>query len=351
MFLIENDVKYYKLIFYIIFMLDWDTLRQNTSNQTTQSRHVWPQNEFKKSFGNILQFTSKKEQVIHRLSQIWINVSEEDFDFDPNLTDRELKEKHSPNETNIHIAPMLTTKSMFEMIWLDKDYFQSKKVTDIWWWFTALPFELKEIVSSLEIVDTCFGSDIERLIDIDITLLEKFILSDKKTLKEKNEYLAKLKLELDYYIDYYTPKWQSIFLDIEWKIIETKKIIDSFNKSLPRKTQVVDELKMWKEQIQQWNRVNNNLGLQNVHLNNSVWEDIKWIANESQDIVFINHLLTKGKVNPYLILAEASRIVKSGWEIIVVNDEPINLDPSGYSYIKIHNDKDKHKIWFRLIKK
>jgi hypothetical protein len=53
-------------------------------------------------------------------------------------------------------------------------------------------------------------------------------------------------------------------------------------------------------------------------------------------------------------LSEAIRITKTSWEIIVVNDvtnwknEFLNLFKN--SDIKINHNKDKHKIWFRVIK-
>lgn len=350
MFLIENDVKYYKLIFYIIFMLNWNTIKQHHVAEEVSNSFNWTQTKVKWSIRNIFQFT-KKDLVINRLSQIWINISREDFDFDPNLTDNEIKERYSPNETYIHIAPKLSTSAMFDMIWLDKNTLKDKNITDIWWWFTALPFELQWIVDSLEIVDPCFNWDVERLIDIDIALLEKFLQWNKTSLEEKQKNKKNLILESEDYIFDNTPKWRSLNFAYEKDIIELNKAIKSIEKSISSYLSVIDELKMWKELIQKWKWVKNNLWFKNTNLNSSVWEDIKWVADDSQDVVFINHLLTKPNVNPYLILSEASRITKKGWEIIVVNDDVINLDPSWNSKIRINHDQNRSKNWFRLIKK
>lgn len=353
MFLIKSIVKYYKLIFYNTFMLYPQAIEQNLDNQRKiePSVYNWTKIKVKESVHNIFPINNKKDQIIYRLTQIWINISSEDFDFDTKLTEDELKKKHSPDESYIHIAPMLSTKAMFDMIWLDKDSLKDKNITDIWWWFTALPFELQEIVASLEIVDPCFASDIEKLIDTDIGVLEKSILINKDYLEEKEKIIKKLFQELDNYIDDNNSKWHSIYLDIERQIIEIKKNIKKFTDSLSSKLQVVDELKMWKELIKKRKSQSNNLGFQNIRFNSSVWENIKWINDDSQDIVFINHLLTKSNISPYLILSEAARITKKGWEIIVVNDIPIWLNSINNSGIIINQDTVKHKIWFKIIKK
>lgn len=56
-----------------------------------------------------------------------------------------------------------------------------------------------------------------------------------------------------------------------------------------------------------------------VELNNSSWEHIVWIADNSQDIVFINHILCK-LPDVYLdILEEADRILKFDGEIIIID--------------------------------
>jgi len=351
LFLIKSIVKYYKLIFYNTFMLYWNSQEQNSDKQTTSSWHFWPQNWVKKSFNNILQFTSKKDQIIHRLSQIWINVSREDIDLDTtSLSDEAIKEKYSPDEPNIHIAPMLSTKALFDMIWLDKNSLKDKNITDIWWWFTSLPFELQDIVNSLEIIDPCFSWDIERLIEADIVTLEKNLQTNKTYIEEKEKYILKLNKELDNYIDDFTTRGQSIYRDLDREINEIKKNIEKSRKSLSIKLQVIDELKMWKELIKKRKSQSNNFGFQNINFNSSVWENIKWINDDTQDLVFINHLLSKPNVNPYLILSEASRIVKSGWEIIVVNDKSTSLDSLENSGIKINHENNRHKIWFRLIK-
>ncbi len=332
-------------------MLDWNLLRQNPSNQTTPSGYVWPQYEVKKSFNNVLQFTSKKEQIIHRLSQIWIYLSSRDFDIDPNITENEIKKRHSPDETNIHIAPMLSTKSMFEMIWLDKNSLKAKKITDIWWWFTALPFELQGIVSSLEIVDPCFGWNTERLIDKDIEYLEKNLQSTNESIKVKENSIKELTKILNHHLYDNTPNWQSRYLKLDKQIKETQILLEKIKKNISIKIQVIDELKMWKERIKQWKLIKNDLWFQNTNLNGSVWEDIKWVADNSQDIVFINHLLTKPNVNPYLILSEASRITKRWWEIIVVNDITDWRELFENCNLNVNSDNIKHKIWFRIIKR
>lgn len=357
MLFITNIVKYYKLIFYNIFMLDSSTLGQNINGQETINPRVytWQQIEIKKSVNNIYLFHNKKDRIIYNLSKIWFFVTSKDIQVDTAiLSDNVIKETYSPDESHIHIAPMLSTKAMFDMIWLDINSLKSKNVTDIWWWFTALPFELQNIVNSLEIVDPCFDWNIERLINTDISRLEEFIISTKKSLEEKKNNLKRLNQELDEFEFDYSWKWRSISFNIEKQINKIIKIIKKIELSIHSNLSIIDELKMWKELIKKRKPKSNNLNFQNTNLNSSVWENIKWISDSTQDVVFINHLLTKSNVNPYLILSEAIRITKNGWEIIVVNDVKTwkneFLDLLENSSIKINHNDDKHKIWFRLIK-
>ena len=58
----------------------------------------------------------------------------------------------------------------------------------------------------------------------------------------------------------------------------------------------------------------------NIVLNPSRWEEIQWIENDSQDIIFICHILDKSYVNYNWVLAEASRLLKQNWEILIVED-------------------------------
>lgn len=172
----------------------------------------------------------------------------------------------STDEIKCFAAPQTPPEDILDVLWLNKEYFIWKKVLDLWWWFGWMPFLLEEYVDQYVVCDPCF---------VDVIRKSTFD-----------------------------------------RALNTQEVVISFNQKpspfLGKKQKVLDYINMWKTFDEKEHT--------KIIINSSKWEDIKWIENNSQDIVLICHILDKGYVNYLWIMAEASRILKSDWDILIVED-------------------------------
>ncbi len=200
------------------------------------------------------------------LAQIWIDITKitkqiGDYLF-AMLDDRNI----STDEIKCFAAPQTPPEDVLGVLWLNKEYFIWKKVLDLWWWLGWMPFLLEEYVDQYVVCDPCF---------VDVIRANTFD-----------------------------------------RALSTQEFVISFNQKpspfLEKKQKVLDYINVWKRFNQEDHP--------KIIINSSKWEDINWIENWSQDIVFICHVLDKGYVNYLWIMAEVSRILKSDWDILIVED-------------------------------
>lgn len=96
--------------------------------------------------------------------------------------------------------------------------------------------------------------------------------------------------------------------DCNWLIKTYHELIVILNKWLN-----LDDEKLSEMQSQTWYRLWSN----NVCLNSSYWHEILWIENNSVDIIFMNHVITKSTVDTLQVLKQADSLLKKWWKYIL----------------------------------
>lgn len=185
-----------------------------------------------------------------------------------------------PPEDQPRISPWLPVEHMLKVCWFVNFWtnypsFSRKNITDIWWWFSWLPFLIQSIANQVNLVDPTYNHDIETFLD-----------------KEMERTLSNISF-------------------CERLLNEQTGNHDQITKNIKKFKMILENL----EKRKQW-KVNENT----VKLLWSVWESISWIDHSSQDFVFIVNVLDKDNTNPYLILSEAHRLLKPWWIILIVAD-------------------------------
>ena len=160
-----------------------------------------------------------------------------------------------------YFSPRLSPQDFIQLSWLQEKDINNKNIVDIWWWASTLALLLKNNYQpkSIEIVDPIFEK-------YDFDIVTKQVIKNLKWLSKD-----------------------------KWKYSENQKAL-------------INVLEKYQQGEYKW-----------VNTNPSYWNHIKWIKSDSQDIIFINHLLHKlDKKQVIDTLQEADRILKKNGEIIII---------------------------------
>lgn len=243
------------------------------------------------------------EEAKKYLAEIWIDVikiTRETGDYifavldDKNIDTDEIK---------CFAAPQTPPEDILNFLGLDLQYFKWKKILDLWWWFGWMPFVLENYVDSYVICDPCFEQALKNIaLNKTISIQENWINNVKKELEGINNQLNNLQSR---------------------QTAARYKSNDLLEKSNDLRNIYCKNIYIVKQKVLDYINMRKNFD-QNQHpkiiINPSKWEDIKWVEDYSQDVVLICHILDKIYINYLWILAEASRILKSDWEILIVED-------------------------------
>ena len=233
------------------------------------------------------------------LGQIWIDITKITKDIGDYIFQSLDYGNINVDNIKLFAAPQTPPEVILGVLWLDTKYFEWKKVLDIWWWFGWMPFILEKYVNHYIVCDPCLAAEIKNASIERALVSQEFIIAfNQWALNERTKELEKLELN-------------KMMWSPEYK--ETIKLVNFSSEFLEKKKSVLNYINMWNEFNQKQH--------ENIILNDSRWEDIQWIENNSQDIVLICHILDKDYVNYNWILAEASRILTPDWEILVVEDK------------------------------
>lgn len=240
------------------------------------------------------------------LGDIWIDISKITHHISDSLFSALYNESINPDEIKCFAAPQTPPEAVLEYLWLNVKYFEWKKILDLWWGFGGMPFLLEKYVNQYIVCDPCFVDSIKES-------------ALQRTLKFQESSVAWSKKEFDF-----SNRELSIFDFDQWnREFEYHKLQQkNYNvlSLLKNSTSVLNYLNIWKDF--------NPMEHPKIIINSSKWEDIQWVETNSQDIVLICHILNKNYLNYFWILAEASRILKSDWEIFIVEvakDEMRNI--------------------------
>lgn len=209
------------------------------------------------------------------------------------------------NEKSYFVCPWMATPEILSNFWFVKDKnniyyeFKDKHVTDIGSWFSRLGFELETSVSKINLVDPLYG--------------------DILSLDQKLQYLTKNMRDINRL--YHRYLWVKDRTYIKQPLPES--FIKRENSRADNLNDTLTGLNIWKENLCKENSL---VSTEKVILNSSSGESIIWIEDNSQDYVFINFVLDKEDVDPYLVLSEASRILKSWGKIFSLNNDREAMD-------------------------
>ncbi len=224
----------------------------------------------------------------------------------------------SPEALNSLVAPQTSGAKILDMFHFEKKgdiypEFENKKVTDIWWWFSSLVFELSPSVQEITIVDPIFAYD-------------------RKTQLIKEETRAENRMKI----------FETLKIDSPEDILMLRK------KNKESSQEVLDGIKEWRDYAVDTYK--------NICLNTSLAQHIEWIEEESQDIVFLNFVLDKLQGNEskekeiLTALDNAYRISKIWGKIYGIHDKVRSEDEIVHAlektkYERKREDKERYMIF------
>jgi len=241
-------------------------------------------------------------EKIEHLENIWINIRQ--------IASESLFAVLNSNRTienggiEKFVAPQTSPQDVLSVLELDEKHFTWKKVLDIGWWFGGMAFVLEDFVNQYTICDPCRNSDLKD------ELLSKDFGYQQNLVDDTSRDICELHNRIDNF------DFDKRFANEEYSALQ-KKLNRLMSVSSSRKKNL-DYIKDWK--------IFDKIKHPKIIINPSKWEDIQWIENESQDTVIICHVLNKNYISPADVLSEASRILKIGWEILVVEDKGSEIE-------------------------
>jgi len=193
-------------------------------------------------------------------------------------------EKFRPKDNT---AINLSVKTLLNKIWLNLEDLKGKRILDIWWGFTGIPFLLKDLEWEIIVVDPIFSSDVKEEISRNRDKIFDLIWNfDKKNFDAYQEW-----------------KKQDYFYSLNYE----------FNN-------ILADLDKWEQEY-----LYKNLSVhKNIIILPIPAEEISDINSESIDIIFINHTITKSQVEPYKVLQKSYNLLKKWWKIYITESWDID---------------------------
>jgi SAM-dependent methyltransferase len=197
------------------------------------------------------------------------------------------EDKNRPKDnTAINLSP----KTLLSLQWLSISDLEWKKIIDIWAGFTWIPFLLDWLDAEYNVVDPIFATDLL----IEITRNKKKILDLVSKFDEIN---------YDFYKKWETDK-QKYYYNLNYE----------FNN-------ILSDLGQW-ESVNDFNFIK---WKTKIKIHPTTWEEISEIEDNTVDIIFINHTITKIQVNPYKLLEKAYKLLKVWGKIYITENWNFNF--------------------------
>ncbi len=216
-----------------------------------------------------------------------------------------------------NIAPHIGVQDFLDIADMKLEDFDGKNIADIAGgaWLLSLYIQNKATPAHVVLID----------IDLQKKSFEQIVERARNTFEKFSHAPAGL------------PKFELELADISSqleKVFDPKNPLNSSDLSLQKEkkekfiTHIKDKMDKLKESAELLNKYLSH-EYKGLELNDSSGEHIIWIESNSQDIVFINHILCKLPDIYFQILQEADRILKPDGEIIIV-DYPHYEPESGH---------------------
>lgn len=236
------------------------------------------------------------------------------------------EEKYDDMSGAILVAPQTSWLKTLRVLWLKKEdwiykEFKWKNITDIGsgiWWFI---FEIENSCNHISAVDPLYSS--KNIGDL---------LS-----RDKNRICSQIKTQ-----EWVLAQKQSTMLDISNTLEADEKLIKIIKKNLSNKKEVLDDIQKWENR---WFESSEKIEI--------IWKEGEntWIDSNTQDYVFLKHVINKESVDTEKIIKEAIRITKVGGEVIIIDD---TLDKENLqnilSWIQYIQDTKEHLQIIRIKK-
>lgn len=222
----------------------------------------------------------------------------------------------NPQAKNSRVAPQTPGSKILKIFGFEKKWdiypeFENKNVTDIWWWLSSFAFELSPSVKKIIVVDPTYYYDLQECVE------------DQKQKTER-------------------------------RVAHTAELQSKSEKDITETLSLEKEVGEW---IQKRRENLSNLDPK-IELNDSFAQNLTWIPDDSQDIVFFNFVLHTlegpGSLEDEVVAAleNAYRITKPGGKIYGIHDsvshedQIINaLSRMDYKRNAWHKDNKKYTIF------
>lgn len=179
-------------------------------------------------------------------------------------------------------APSSSTASLLSYLWYHKirwiyKDFQGKNIVDIGWWFGGVAANLCYSAKMITVVDPVFQEkELEKL-------LAKNLRDQEEIMWLRRDYLARNRDSSNVKMD--ICEAELVFQECSW----------------------------WEKYTLQ--------DFPNVQRNPSYWEKLVWIEDNSQDVVFLNFVLSKATVQYKQVMQEVLRVLKSDGVVIISDND------------------------------
>lgn len=206
-----------------------------------------------------------------------------------------------------NVSPNLNSEDFLSLMDLSFSDFYWKKIASIGAWFWILEMDIAKVwKTEVEVVDPIYNTDETRNKSWEKTYAR--ISKKQKMAKPKNNYLEESIENLNNILltpdEFDSRTEQQIINDLLWK------------ESLRKRRELLyqNKQKILENLLNRKNQRPNNL-----KINWSFWEDIKWIEYWSKDYIFINHLLYKFQKKIIKFLQQADNLLKDDWKIYIID--------------------------------
>jgi len=201
------------------------------------------------------------------------------------------------------ISPNWVSKNFFDFMDLLPEGCKGKNVVSIWWGFWMFEMDAAKAWANVISVDPIYynKSILEDKIKENIDWL------NSKTNRESVELVERLKIKM---MKTLRNRWGE------------KEVQENLKRYDERKAEIDEYIRRRKEQITHLNNWEENQKQYWLVLNSSSWDNIKWIENDSQDLVVMGHTLShlyKAWHDIKKVLEEWLRILKQWGKLRIID--------------------------------
>ena len=206
-----------------------------------------------------------------------------------------------------NICPNWITDNFLDFMDLKLENLKGKNITSIGWWFGIFEMDAVQNGAKVIVVDPMFMDENH----VSLKLQENISWIEDKIKRQKKGILKWIKSDVERILSESNDEDEK--LGCKKKLKWYDELQAEKNEYSDRHRQLLNHLKKWEEnQKKYW-----------LILNPSSWDNIKWIEENSQDMVIIAHTLwhiyNKSFWDIIDFLNEALKLLKSEWKLYIID--------------------------------